>query len=66
MIALGPWLTHALLAASADERTLVVLTPPGTSLTPAVERLVHHGSLRWVVDDGAHTVEPHRGETVAW
>ncbi|MGL5818537.1 MAG: DUF6177 family protein [Phycicoccus sp.] len=66
VVALGPWLTHALLTASADERTLVVLTPPGTCLTPAVERLVHHGSLRWVVDDGTHAVEPHRGEAVEW
>ncbi|MGL5930909.1 MAG: DUF6177 family protein [Dermatophilaceae bacterium] len=66
VVALGPWLTHAMLTANADGRTLVVITPPTTAFTPAVDRLVHHGALRWVVDDGTSSVEPHRQARVDW
>ncbi|MGL5818550.1 MAG: DUF6177 family protein [Phycicoccus sp.] len=66
VVGLGPWLTHAMLTAGADGRTLVVITPPESALTPAVDRLVHHGALRWVVDDGTSSVEPHRQAPVDW
>lgn len=66
VVGLGPWLTHALLWAGQGSRRLVLLTPPTSRLTPAVERLVHHGGLRWVVDDGRRSVEVHRGQVVRW
>ncbi|MGG5259261.1 DUF6177 family protein [Phycicoccus avicenniae] len=66
VLGLGPWLTHALLTASEDGRRLVVVTPPATRLTPVLDRLVHHGALRWVVDDGDRAVEVHRRAPVRW
>ncbi|MGL4175584.1 MAG: DUF6177 family protein [Dermatophilaceae bacterium] len=66
VLALGAWLTHAMMAANTGRRTLVVITPPTTALTSAVDRLVHHGALRWVVDDGVSSFEPHRRTDVDW
>lgn len=66
VVALGPWLTHLLLEAEAAERRLVVLTPPSARLTPATERLVRQGVVRWLVDDGTLTTEPRLGRQVRW
>ncbi|MGL4742814.1 MAG: DUF6177 family protein [Dermatophilaceae bacterium] len=66
VVALGAWLTHAMMAANTTHRALVVITPPATTLTPAVDRLVHHRALRWVVDDGVSSFEPHRQARVDW
>lgn len=66
VVTLGPWLTHSLLYAANDRRRLVLLTPPETSLSPVVERLVLHDDVRWLVDDGQIAVEPHRGRPMAW
>ncbi|MGL5865727.1 MAG: DUF6177 family protein [Dermatophilaceae bacterium] len=66
VVSLGPWVTHAVLAARAAGRILALITPPTTTLTPAVDRLVHHGALRWVVDDGVSSFEPHRHTRVDW
>lgn len=66
VVTLGPWLTHGLLYAAADGRRLVILTPPETAISPVVERLVVLGTVRWLVDDGQVTVEPHRGVALTW
>lgn len=62
----GPWLGHLLLEAERRGLRPVLLSPPHTRLTPAVERMVRQGAVRWVVDDGDRSIEPRRGVYVDW
>ena len=66
LVALGPWLTHVLLWATDQGKTLVLLTPPSVVLSPAVERLTRAGTVRWVIDDEQRTSEAWRNVAVRW
>ncbi|MFI0780610.1 DUF6177 family protein [Streptomyces sp. NPDC021212] len=51
VVAMTAWLADALRAAAAAERGLQIVTPPGTTLSPAVLANMPDWPSRWVVQD---------------
>ncbi|GAA1763765.1 DUF6177 family protein [Streptomonospora arabica] len=68
VVPLSSWLTDALSACGADDRSLQVLTSPDTRLTLPLRSVLQNPKARWVVEesDGSGYFDGFSGVPLAW